>query len=152
MEKSPRIENKKAYHDYEIIEKTEAGISLHGPEVKSIRQGSANLRDSFVRIEKREAFIYNFYIAPYQSSFEKTDPRRKKKLLLHKEQLRRLERKTDEKGLTIVPLLMYFNKNGIIKAEIALVKGKKMYDKRQVIKEREEKRQIEKKMKNMGAK
>ncbi|MCL5408574.1 MAG: SsrA-binding protein SmpB [Candidatus Omnitrophica bacterium] len=152
MEKSPKIENRKAYHEYEIIEKLEAGLSLYGPEVKSIRQGSANLRDSFVKIEKKEAFVYNFYIAPYQSAFEKINPRRKKKLLLHKGQIIRLERKVQEKGLTIVPLLVYFNKNGIIKIEIALVKGKKFFDKRQVIKEKEVKRQIERKMKGRGAK
>ncbi len=152
MEKTPRIENRKAYFDYEIIEKIEAGISLYGPEVKSIRQGSANLRDSYVKIDGKEAFIYNFYIAPYQSSFEKIDSRRKKKILLHKNQIQRFERKVNEKGLTIIPLLVYFNRNGMIKVEIALVKGKRQFDKRQAIKEREEKRHIENKMKSMGAK
>lgn len=152
MKNSIRIENRKAFHEYEIIEKLEAGISLKGPEVKSLRLGAANLRDSFAAVEKGDVFLNNFYVAPYQSAFETLSPRRKKRLLLHKEQIRRLDRKVQEKGLTMVPLLVYFNNKGIAKVEIALVKGKRQYDKREAIKKREEKRQLERRMKDRGAK
>ncbi len=147
-----KIENKKAYYDYEILEKFESGIVLKGSEVKSIREGRISFRDSYAKVENGEIFLYNFYIAPYPSSTEKIDPLRKKKLLLKKNEIRRLEKKVSEKGLTIVPLSVYFNNRGLVKIEIGLAKGKKIFDKRRELKEKEIKRQIERKLKDMGAK
>lgn len=147
-----KIENKKVYFDYEILEKTEAGIALKGSEVKSIREGRVSFNDSYAKVENGEVFLYNFYIGPYPFSREKIDPLRKKKLLLKKNEIRRLERKVSEKGLTLVPVSVYFNNRGLAKVELALAKGKKLFDKRREIKEREVKREIERKMKNMGAK
>jgi len=144
-----KIENRKARHDYEIIEKTEAGIVLKGPEVKSLREGRANLKDSYGKVINGEMFLFNFYISPYPNSLEKINPLRKKKLLLHKKQILKWGQKAEEKGLTIVPLSVYFNENGIAKVEIALAKGRKIYDKRKAIKERELKREIERKMKKV---
>ncbi len=145
---APEIKNKKAYFDYEILEKYEAGISLKGTEVKSLREGKANLRDAFVRIENGEAFLFNAYIAPYSfGNLFNHEPTRKRKLLLHKREIKRLMGKTQEKGLTIVPLRMYFNKRGIVKVEIALVKGKKKHDKREAIKRRELEREAQKALK-----
>lgn len=144
-----KIENRKARHDYEIIEKTEAGIVLKGPEVKSLREGRANLKDSYGKVINGEMFLFNFYISPYPNSLEKINPLRKKKLLLHKKQILKWGQRAEEKGLTIVPLSVYFNENGIAKVEIALARGRKIYDKRKVIKERELKREIERKMKKV---
>ncbi len=144
-----KIENRKARHNYEIIEKTEAGIVLKGPEVKSLREGRANLKDSYGKVINGEMFLFNFYISPYPNSLEKINPLRKKKLLLHKKQILKWGQKAEEKGLTIVPLSVYFNENGIAKVEIALAKGRKIYDKRKAIKERELKREIERKMKKV---
>lgn len=145
---TPEIRNKKAYFDYEILEKYEAGIELKGTEVKSVREGKVNLRDSFVRIENGEAFLFNTYIAPYKhGSLFNHEPTRKRKLLLHKREIKRLMGKVQEKGLTIVPLRMYFNERGKVKVEIALVKGKRKYDKREAIKRRELEREAQKAMK-----
>jgi SsrA-binding protein len=146
--RAPEIKNKKAYHDYEILEKYEAGIALKGTEVKSLREGRANLRDAFVRIENGEAFLFNAYIAPYShGNLFNHEPTRRRKLLLHKSEIKRLVGRTQEKGLTIVPLRMYFNNRGKVKVEIALVKGRKKYDKREVIKRRELEREAQKAMK-----
>ena len=146
--RTPEIKNKKAYYDYEILEKYEAGVELKGTEVKSLREGKANLRDSFVRIENGEAFLFNAYIAPYtHGNLFNHEPTRKRKLLLHKSEIKRLFGKTQEKGLTIVPLRMYFNSRGKVKVEIALVRGKKKYDKRETIKRRELEREARKAMK-----
>jgi len=142
-----RIENRKAYFNYEILEKIEAGLVLRGPEVKSLREGKGSINEAFGRIENGEVFIHNFYIAPYPASFEKPDPLRKKKLLLGKREIKRLSRKLEEKGLTLIPLAVYFNKRGLAKVEIALAKGKKLYDKREKIKERDVQRDIERRMK-----
>jgi len=147
-----KIENKKAYHDYEILERIESGIVLKGSEVKSIREGKVSFKDSYAKVENGEIFLYNFYIAPYPNSFEKLNPLRKRKLLLKKSDIRRFERKISEKGLTMVPLSVYFNNRGLAKIELALVKGKKLFDKRRKLKEREIERQIQRKMKQMGAK
>lgn len=138
------IVNRKARHDYEIIETYEAGIELKGSEVKSIRNGSANLKDSFAEIDHGEVYVNNFHISPYKfaSTFANHDPYRKKKLLLHKSQIRKLIGKTQEKGLTLIPLKVY-SKNGRIKMEIALAKGKKLYDKRRDIKKRDLQREQE---------
>jgi SsrA-binding protein len=147
-----KIENKKAYHDYEILERIESGIVLKGSEVKSIRDGKVSFKDSYAKVENGEVFLHNFYIAPYPNSCIKLDPLRKRKLLLKKNEIRRLERKVSEKGLTMVPLSVYFNNKGLAKIELGLVKGKKLFDKRKELKEREIERQIQRKMKEMGAK
>ncbi len=138
------IVNRKARHDYEIIETYEAGIELKGTEVKSIRAGSANLKDSYAEIDHGEVYVNNFHISPYKfaAAFVNHDPYRRKKLLLHKAQIRKLIGKTKEKGLTLIPLKVY-SKNGRIKMEIALAKGKKLYDKRKDIKERDIQREQE---------
>jgi len=142
-----RIENKKAYFNYEIIEKTEAGIALQGPEVKSLREGKGSIKESFARVENSEVFLHNFYVAPYPAALEKPPPMRKKKLLLNKREIKKLIRKGEEKGLTLVPLKVYLNKRGIVKVEVALAKGKRQYDKRQKIKERDLKLDMERKLK-----
>lgn len=139
--------NKKAYHDYFILETFEAGIELKGTEIKSIRKGSANLKDCFVRIKDHEAFIENMYIAPYEKgNIFNHEPRRIRKLLLHKKEISKLEKKVHEDGLTIVPTKLYFNTSKA-KLEIALAKGKKLYDKRNDLKEKDAKRDIEKALK-----
>ncbi len=141
------IVNRKAKHDYEILETYEAGIVLKGSEVKAIRMGSANLKDSYAEIEKGEVYLNNFHISPYKfaSTHTNHDPYRRKKLLLHKYQIRKLIGKVKEKGLTLIPLRVY-SKNGRIKVELALARGKKLYDKRRDIKERDLAREEEKKL------
>ena len=139
--------NKKAYHDYFIEEKYEAGLVLHGTEVKSLRQGKCSIKEAFIRIEKGEVYIYGMHISPYEKGniFNK-DPLRVKKLLLHKQQIRKLIGNSTEKGYTIVPLQVYFS-NGRAKIEIGLAKGKKLYDKRQDIAKKDQRREAEKEMK-----
>ncbi|GFN22707.1 SsrA-binding protein SmpB [Thermanaeromonas sp. C210] len=138
-------ENRKARHDYTIEETLEAGIVLTGTEVKSLRGGKANIRDSFARVEKGEVFLYDMHISPYeQGNRFNHEPRRPRKLLLHKEEIRRLIGKTREKGLTLIPLKVYFNPQGRVKVELALARGKKLYDKREALRERDAKREIEK--------
>ncbi len=136
--------NKKAYHDYFIEEKYEAGLVLHGTEVKSLRMGKCSIKEAFIRIENSEVFIYGMHISPYEKGniFNK-DPLRVKKLLLHKQQIRKLIGNSSEKGYTIVPLQVYF-KDGRAKIEIGLAKGKKLYDKRQDIAKKDQKREAEK--------
>ncbi|HFD04899.1 MAG TPA: SsrA-binding protein SmpB [Firmicutes bacterium] len=130
--------NKIAFHDYFILEKFEAGIELRGMEVKSIRNGQVNMRESYVRIEGGEAYLYNMHISPYKhSTIIKLDPKRKRKLLLHKREIMKLWSKSQLSGLTIVPLSVYGNDRGKIKVEIALARGKKLYDKREAIKKRD---------------
>ena len=139
--------NKQAYHNYNIIETYEAGLVLQGSEVKSIREGQINLKDSFIRIDDGEAYILNMYIAPYKPAAKlQHDPYRKRKLLLHKREILKLMGKVQEKGLTIIPTKIYF-KNGKAKVEIALAKGKAKHEKRQAIKERDLKRELSKKYK-----
>ena len=139
--------NKKAYHDYFIEEKYEAGLVLHGTEVKSLRMGKCSIKEAFIRIENSEVFIYGMHISPYEKGniFNK-DPLRVKKLLLHKQQIRKLIGNSSEKGYTIVPLQVYF-KDGRAKIEIGLAKGKKLYDKRQDIAKKDQKREAEKELK-----
>ncbi|GFI02701.1 MAG: SsrA-binding protein SmpB [Lachnospiraceae bacterium] len=139
--------NKKAYHDYFIEEKYEAGLVLHGTEVKSLRMGKCSIKEAFIRIENGEVFIYGMHISPYEKGniFNK-DPLRVRKLLLHKQQIRKLIGNSSEKGYTIVPLQVYF-KDGRAKIEIGLAKGKKLYDKRQDIAKKDQKREAEKEMK-----
>ena len=139
--------NKKAYHDYFIDDKYEAGIELHGTEVKSLRMGKCSIKEGFVRIENGEAFIYGMNISPYEKGniFNK-DPLRIKKLLLHKEEIRKLDGKMSEKGYTIVPLQVYF-KDGKAKVEIGLARGKKLYDKREDIAKKDLRRETEREFK-----
>lgn len=130
-------ENRKAFHDYHILETYEAGIALLGTEVKSIREGRVNLRDSFARVQGGEVFLYNVNISPYSHrGYADHEPLRQRKLLLRRDEIRKLIGKTAEKGMTIVPLRLYF-KNGRVKVAVGLAKGKKDYDKRETIKRRE---------------
>ena len=128
--------NKKAYHDFEIIEKFEAGIVLEGSEVKAIRAGKVNLKDSFIKIVKGEPFIFGMHISHLKTANPhfKPDEKRPRKLLLHKKEINKLIGKTSEKGYTIVPLKLYFNNKNLVKLEIALAKGKTLHDKRESIK------------------
>lgn len=139
--------NKKAYHDYFIEEKYEAGLVLHGTEVKSLRMGKCSIKESFIRIEGAEMFIYGMHISPYEKGniFNK-DPLRVKKLLLHKREITKLLGKIKEKGYTLVPLQVYFN-NGLAKIEIGLARGKKLYDKREDIAKKDQRREAEKEFK-----
>lgn len=139
--------NKKAYHDYFIEDKFEAGVSLAGTEVKSLRMGKCSIKESFIRIERGEVFIYGMHISPYEKGniFNK-DPLRIKKLLLHREEIRKIERKIAEKGLTLVPLQVYF-KGSLVKVEIAVARGKKLYDKRQDIAKKDQKREAQRELK-----
>uniref|UniRef100_A0A832A2Q9 SsrA-binding protein n=1 Tax=Desulfacinum infernum TaxID=35837 RepID=A0A832A2Q9_9BACT len=136
-------QNKKAFHDYEIIETLEAGMVLTGTEVKSLREGRANLKDSYARIKGGEIWLHDFHISPYPcASYNNHEPERTRKLLLRRREIRRLAGKTQEKGLTLVPLKVYFSK-GKAKVEIALARGKKDYDKRERIKQKEEAREMD---------
>ena len=139
--------NKKAYHDYFIEEKHEAGIVLHGTEVKSMRMGKCSIKEAFIRIENGEVFVYGMHVSPYEKGniFNK-DPLRVKKLLLHKQEINKLMGKIAEKGYTLVPLQVYFTW-GNAKVEIGLAKGKKMYDKRQDIARKDQRREAEKELK-----
>ena len=135
--------NKKAYHDYFILDTYEAGIALHGTEVKSLRMGKCSIKESFIRLENGEMFIYGMHISPYEKGniFNK-DPLRVRKLLLHKAEINKMLGKTKEKGMSIVPLKVYF-KGSLVKVEIGLAKGKKLYDKRQDIAKKDQKREAE---------
>lgn len=139
--------NKKAYHEFFIEEKYEAGISLHGTEVKSLRMGKCSIKEAFIRIERGEVFIYGMHVSPYEKGniFNK-DPLRTKKLLLHKQEINKLAGKIAEKGYTLVPLQVYF-KEGKAKIEIGLARGKKLYDKRQDIAKKDQRREVERNFK-----
>ena len=143
--------NKKAYHDYFIEDKYQAGISLAGTEVKSLRMGKCSLKESFIRIEKGEVYIYNMHISPYEKGniFNK-DPLRVRKLLLHSYEINKIAGKMAQKGYTIVPLQIYF-KGSLVKVDIALARGKKLYDKREDIAKKDMRREAEKnfKVKNL---
>jgi SsrA-binding protein len=133
----PIADNRKAFHDYHILETFEAGIALLGTEVKGIREGQANLRDSFARVEGGEVWLFNVHINPYSHrGYVDHDPRRKRRLLLHKAEIRKLIGKTVEKGLTLVPTRLYF-KRGKVKVALALAKGKQAHDKRETLRRRE---------------
>ncbi|UCE18602.1 MAG: SsrA-binding protein SmpB [Gemmatimonadota bacterium] len=139
--------NRKARHDYYIVQSFETGIVLTGTEVKALRMGRANLKESYARVENGEVYLYGMHISPYeQGNRYNPDPKRKRKLLLHKFEIRRLLGKVQEKGLTLVPLKIYFNR-GNAKIELALVRGKKEYDKRRAIMERDTKREMEREFK-----
>ncbi len=135
------IKNKKAYFDYTIKEEIEAGISLVGTEIKAIRKGSADLKDSFITIKKNEAFLINMYIAKYEEgNIFNHEERRTRKLLLHKKEIKKLKEKVSTEGLTLIPLKLYLKRN-YVKVLVGLCKGKKLYDKRSTIKERDLKRE-----------
>lgn len=144
--------NKKAYHDYFIEEKFEAGLALHGTEVKSLRLGKCSIKESFVRIDKGEVFAYGMNISPYEKgNIFNVDPLRPKKLLLHKNEILKLRQKITEKGYTLVPLEVYFI-DGRAKLEFGLAKGKKLYDKRDDIAKRDQLRDVQRdfKIRNLG--
>lgn len=139
--------NRKARHDYFIEDEYEAGLVLKGTEVKSLRLGKANLKDSYARIKDGEVFVYQMHIGPYPFAYyDNHDPLRPRKLLLHKREIKRLYGKVNEKGHTLVPLKLYF-KNGKVKMSLALAKGKRQYDKREAIKRRDEQRLLEREKK-----
>ena len=130
-------ENRKAFHDFHLMETFEAGLVLLGTEVKAIREGRVNLRDSYARVEDGEVYLYNVNISPYSHrGWAEHEPLRRRKLLLHREEIRKLIGKTVERGMTLVPTRLYF-KNGRVKVAVSLAKGKKDYDKRETIKKRE---------------
>ncbi len=136
--------NKKAYHDYFVDETFETGIALTGTEVKSLRENGASLRDSFASVRKGEVWLNNVHISPYShGNRSNVDPDRPRKLLLHKKEIRYLVGKTKERGYTLVPLKLYFSGGNLVKVELGLARGKKLYDKREAIAERDQKREVE---------
>jgi SsrA-binding protein len=141
--------NRKAYHDYFIEEKFEAGIMLQGTEVKSLREGRVNLQDSYASVKDGEVFLYHCHISPYShGNISNHDPLRVRKLLLHKKEINKLLGRTQQKGLTLIPLRIYFSKRGHAKVELGLAKGKKLYDRRDSIKAREAGREVERAIKD----
>jgi SsrA-binding protein len=143
-------ENRKAFHDFHLLDTFEAGLVLLGTEVKAIREGRVNLRDSFARVEDGEVFIYNVHISPYSHrGYADHEPLRRRKLLLHRSEIRKLIGKTVEKGMTLVPTRLYF-KDGRVKVAVSIAKGKKDYDKRETIKKRETDRETRAAVKSRG--
>jgi SsrA-binding protein len=143
-------ENRKAFHDFHLLDTFEAGLVLLGTEVKAIREGRVNLRDSFARVEDGEVFIYNVHISPYSHrGYADHEPLRKRKLLLHRSEIKKLIGKTVEKGMTLVPTRLYF-KDGRVKVAVSIAKGKKDYDKRETIKKRETERETRAAVKSRG--
>jgi SsrA-binding protein len=150
MKKETKLiaKNRRAFHDYEILDRLEAGIVLTGTEVCSLRENNCQLTDCFALIRNHEVWLNNLHIAPYShGNLCNPDPDRKRKLLLHRKQIRELTQKTQEKGLALVPLKMYFDQNSRVKLELAVGRGKKLYDKRASMAERDSKREIERAMK-----
>ena len=144
-------QNRKAYHDFQIEETLEAGVSLLGTEVKSLREGKANLKDSYVIVKGEEVFLLNCHISPYShGNIMNHEPLRTRKLLMHRKEINRLAGKVTAKGYTLIPLKIYF-KDSFAKVEIGLAKGKKLFEKRDRIKEREARREIERAVKNRKA-
>ena len=146
-EKKLIANNKKAYHDYFILEKYEAGLVLHGTEVKSLRMGKCSIKEAFIRVEDGEMYIYGMHISPYEKGniFNK-DPLRVRKLLLHKKEILKIFGKMKEQGITVVPLQVYFS-GSLVKIEIGLAKGKKLYDKRETIAKKDQKREAQREFK-----
>lgn len=141
---TPQIKNKKARFNFEILEQAEAGISLTGSEVKSLRAGKASLEEAFAIIRDGEVFLRDCNISPYpQAGYAQHKPTRERKLLLHKREIRKLFNKVTQKGLTLIPLKMYFNDRGLVKVLIGLARGKKLHDKRQDLKKRDDQRAME---------
>ena len=142
--------NRKARHEFEILETFEAGLVLRGPEVKSIRSGNMSFQDSFGRIEGGEAWLYNLHINPYEPATRSNeDPMRARKLLLHRQEIRKLTGSVEEKGLTLVPLSLYF-RNGVAKVELAIARGRKLYDKREKLKRQTQEREARRAMESRG--
>jgi SsrA-binding protein len=140
--------NRKAYHDYFIEEKFEAGIMLQGTEVKSLRDGRVNLQDSYASVKEGQIFLHHCHISPYShGNLSNHEPLRTRKLLLHRKEINKLLVKTQQQGLTIIPLRIYFSKRGLAKVEIGLAKGKKQHDRRESDKTREASREVERAMK-----
>jgi len=141
--------NKKARHDYFIEDTYEAGMVLRGSEVKSLRAGKINLRDSYARVKRGEVFVYNMHISPYShATYDRPDPMRVRKLLLKKREIRKLVGMVSEKGFALVPLRVYFNERGRAKMELGVCKGKKLYDKRAALKKRDAQRDLERAMRD----
>lgn len=141
--------NRKAHRDYVVLETFESGIELKGSEVKSLRDGKLNLDDSFARIESGEVLVYNMHISPYeQASYLNVEPVRPRRLLLHRNQIRKITSRLTQKGFTLVPLKVYFNERGFAKVELALCKGKKLYDRREDIRRREQELAMRRILKN----
>ena len=141
--------NKKALHEYEIIEKFEAGMVLRGSEVKSIREGKVNLKDAYVLIREREAFLINSHIAAYSNaSYNNHEPERERKLLMNRKEIKKVHKKVKERGFSLIALRMYFNNKGFVKVEIALAKGKRLWEKKQKIKERDIKKDVDRELKH----
>ena len=140
--------NRRAFFEYEILERFEAGIELSGTEVRSLRENNCQLTDAFALIRGGEVWIHNVHIAPFsQGNIANLNPDRKRKLLMHKKEIRYLHAQVKEKGMAIVPLEMYFKQNGLVKVELALARGKKIYDKRESMKQRDSKLEIERALK-----
>lgn len=140
--------NRRAFHEYEIVETFEAGIVLTGTEVRSLRDNNCQLTDCFALVRNGEVWLNNLHIAPYShGSYNNPDPDRKRKLLLHKKQIREISQKVQEKGMALVPLKIYFNDDSRVKVELAIARGKKLHDKRQAMAERDVKREIDRAMK-----
>ncbi|HEX5613990.1 MAG TPA: SsrA-binding protein SmpB [Acidimicrobiia bacterium] len=142
------ISNRKARHDYHVAETFECGIVLLGSEVKSLRDGRGNLQDAYARVEDGEVWLHGMHVSPYEFSRDKLDPVRRRKLLLHRRQIHDLESASAEKGVTLVPLKIYF-KDGRAKVELAVARGKRSYDKRQALAERDAKRETERALKGV---
>lgn len=141
--------NKRAFHDYEILETYEAGIALKGTEIKSLRENGASLQESYIKIFNNEAFLIGSHIAPYNfGNIYNHEEKRERKLLLHHYEIRKLKKQSQEKGLTLIPLSMYLNSKGVCKVKIGIAKGKKLHDKRASVQAKEEKRSIQRAMKS----
>lgn len=145
------IRNKKARHDYEILERFEAGVVLVGAEVKSLREGKASFADPYARVEAGEMWLYNLHITPYAAAtIDPPEPRRKRKLLMQRRQIAKLASQTAERGLTLVPLDLYFTPRGLAKVTLGLAKGKRAYDRRETLKRDEAKREMERAVRRAG--
>tara|TARA_B100001559_G_C16126142_1_gene450798 strand:+ start:94 stop:552 length:459 start_codon:yes stop_codon:yes gene_type:complete len=147
MEQQIVVTNRKAFHEYHILDKYEAGMELLGSEVKSLREGNANLREAYVIIRKGQAWISGIHIKPYShTGFDGHEPVRNRKLLLHIREINKIKAMLDQKGLTAIPLKIYFNNKGLAKLELGLAKGKKIYDKKNALKERDIKRESQREL------
>jgi len=142
------FKNRKASHDYYFVDELETGIVLKGTEIKSIRSGRLNFKDSYAHLENDEVWLYNLHISQYeQGSIYNHDPERKRKLLLHREEIKKLTRKVEEKGFTLIPKEIYINEKGLVKVKLAVARGKRQYDKRETIQKKDEIRDMERKIK-----
>ena len=147
-EEKTNPKNRKAFHEYEILDTLEAGIELTGTEVRSLRENHCQLTDCFALVRGGEVWLHNVHIPPYvNGNLANPDPDRKRRLLLHKRQIRELEQQTKEKGMALVPVKMYFKENSLVKVELAVARGKKLYDKRASMAERDTRREVERALK-----